>query len=230
MDIGVFGATGVIGRAVVAEAGQRGHRVTAFTRNPARIPAADEGETRWKVVDLTDTESAAQALTGLDVAVNAINSGDDIPGQIAHADALPATARVLLKALECTPATRLLVVGGGGSLEIAPGVRLIDDEQLLDTTMTDVLGVPREYRTVVRAHSAVLDLCRLSNRYWTYLSPSAGRIDSGARTGRYRTGGDAMLPPGDDPRDISAEDLAVALLDEAEIPRHIQRRFTVARA
>lgn len=227
VDIGVLGATGAIGGAVVVEAAQRGHHVRAFTREAARIPAGSVPGVDWRAVGLTDPDPVAEALTGLDVVVNATNSGRGIDDQIAHADTLPATARVLLKALEQAPATRLLVVGGGGSLEIRPGVRLIDDEELLRTTLTEVLGVPLGYREVVLAQAEVLDLCRLSNRHWTYLSPSSGRIDSGERTGRYRTGGDQMLAPADG-RDISAEDLAVALIDEAELPRHIQRRFTVA--
>lgn len=229
MDIGVLGATGAIGTAVVAEAAQRGHRVRAFTRDAARIPADPAPGVEWRAVGLTDPEAVAAALTGLDVVVNATNSGRDIADQIAHPETLPATARVLLTALEQAPATRLLVVGGGGSLEVRPGVRLIDDEELLASTLTEVLGVPLGYREVVRAQADVLDLCRLSNRHWTYLSPSSGRIEPGERTGRYRTGGDQLLSPADG-RDISTEDLAVALLDEVEIPRHIQRRFTVAAA
>ncbi|WP_378739633.1 NAD(P)-dependent oxidoreductase [Nocardia brasiliensis] len=66
-----------------------------------------------------------------------------------------------------------------------------------------------------------------SNGNWTYLSPSAGRIEPGERTGRFRIGGDQLLAPADGAGDISAEDVAVALVDEAEQPRHIQRRFTV---
>ncbi|MFI9206097.1 NAD(P)-dependent oxidoreductase [Streptomyces sp. NPDC053048] len=165
-------------------------------------------------------------MAGLDVVVSAIAPGDDIADQIAHAAVLPATARVLLKALERHPATRL-VVGGGGSLESAPGVRILDDEEGFSRVLTDVLHVPAEYRKVVLAHAEVLDLCRLSDRNWTYVSPSAGRIEPGERTGRYRLGGDQVLPPVEGAGDISTQDLAVALLDEIENPRHIQRRFTV---
>lgn len=225
MDIGVFGATGTIGRAVLAEAGGRGHRVTAFTRDRSRFPA-DPGAVTWKVADVVDADEAAGAIGGLDVIVNAVNAGKDIPDHIANADTLPAAARALLRALERHPATRLIVVGGGGSLEVAPGKRIIDDEEVFADVLAE-LRVPPEYRKVVLAHAEVLDLCRLSNRYWTYLSPSAGRVDPGERTGRYRVGGDQVLPAADG--DISAEDLAVALVDEVEIPRYVQRRFTVGR-
>jgi putative NADH-flavin reductase len=226
VDIGVLGATGTIGRAVAAESADRGHRVTAFTRSAARIPE-ESGGVVWKVADLTDVDGVAEAIAGVDVVVNAISAGDTIADQIANADVLPATARTLLKALERHPSTRLVVVGGGGSLEVEPGRRLVDNEEEFAKVLVDVLAVPPEYRKVVLAHAEVLDMCRLSNRYWTYLSPSAGRIESGVRTARYRTGGDQLLPPPDRAGDLSAEDLAVALVDEIEIPRHIQRRFAV---
>ncbi|RKN46702.1 NAD(P)-dependent oxidoreductase [Streptomyces hoynatensis] len=228
MDIGVFGATGVIGGAVVAEAEARGHRVTAFTRSAARFPA-EPGGVAWRVADILDPESVAAAIEGLDLVVNAINAGEDIPQQIANAQVLPAAARSLLAALERHDSVRpirLLVVGGGGTLELRPGVRLVDDEEALRTTLTEVLRVPLEYRQVVLAQAEALDLYRLSNRRWTYVSPSTGRINSGARTGRYRTGADSVIRAGE----LTAQDLAVALLDEAELPRHVQRRFAVAAA
>jgi len=226
VDIGIFGATGVIGGAALAEATARGHRVTAFTRNEARIPA-EPGAVTWRVADPGDPDSARAAIAGLDVVINAINSGGTIADQIANADVLPAVASTLLTALQARPATRLLVVGGGGSLEIAPGRRLVDDAAAFEHTLVEVLKVPAEYRKAVLANVEVLNLCRLSDRNWTYLSPSAGRIESGPRTGRYRIGGDQAIFRSEGESDITAEDLAVALLDEVEIPRHIQRRFTV---
>lgn len=226
MHIGVFGATGTIGGAVVAEALSRGHHVTAFTRRASRIPA-ESGNVVWKVADPTDVDSVAAVLGGLDVVVNAINAGDTVADQIANAAVLPTAARALLKALERRPAARLIVVGGGGSLEIEPGVRLIDTGEAFTKILTEVLEVPAEYRNVVQAHVDVLALCRLSDRQWTYISPDAGRIRSGERTGRYRAGGDQILPPRPGAEDLSAEDLAAALVDEIEVPRHLQRRFAV---
>ena len=226
MNIGVFGASGTIGRAIAEEANKRSHCIRAVTRNESRIPA-DPGRVDWRVADAADLAGVAATIEGLDVVVSAINSGDTIADQIADADVLPAVAKVLLKALEQRPATRLIVIGGGGSLETKPGVRLIDNTDDFDNVLTTVLGVPLEYRRVVLAQVEVLDICRLSNRHWTYVSPSAGRISSGVRTGHYRIGGDQVLPWLDGATGISAEDLAVAVLDEIEIPRHIQRRFTV---
>ncbi len=222
MDIGIFGASGTIGRRIVTEAAERGHRVTAFTRDASRVPA-DPGDVTWAVADVLDAGSAAAAIGGLDVVVNAINAGDGIAGAIANADVLPAAARALLTALEQHPATRLIVVGGAGSLEVRPGLQVVDSEGFAEG-LPESLGVPAEYVKVVLAHREALHLYRLSNRNWTYLSPSSGLVPPGERTGRFRIGGDRLL---DAAGDISAEDLAVAIIDEAELPRHLQRRFTV---
>ncbi|WP_330231868.1 NAD(P)H-binding protein [Nocardia sp. NBC_00508] len=223
MDIGVFGATGVIGSRVVSEALQRGHRVTAFTRDAARFPA-ERGQEKWAVADWLSADSIAPAIAGLDVVVSAVNAGHGIPDTIANARDFVVGAQAMVAALNRHPRIRLIAVGGGGSLEVAPGVQLLDTGDDFTSILTEVLDVPAEYAEVVRALRDALHLYRLSNRNWTYLSPSSGRINPGARTGRFRIGGDQLLV-GD--ADISAEDLAVALLDEAEQPRFIQRRFTV---
>ena len=225
MEIGVLGATGTIGSRVVAEAVDRGHRVTAFTRSAARIPA-EPGVVRWMVTDPGDPARLATDLAGLDVLVNAINAGNDIPETIANADTFPATARALLTAMESLPRLRLIVVGGAGSLEVAPGTRVVDIEGFAEN-LPDSLGVPAEYARTVRAHVEALDLYRLSDRNWTYVSPSAGLVQPGKRTGRFRIGGDQLLVREDGTSDISADDLAVAVLDEIEQPRFVQRRFTV---
>ncbi|UAK36056.1 NAD(P)H-binding protein [Nocardia asteroides] len=223
MDIGVFGATGVIGSRVVAEALQRGHRVTAFTRDAARFPARHGDET-WAVADWLNAESVAAAIAGLDVVVSAVNAGHGIADTIANAHDFVVGARAMVAALDRQPRVRLIAVGGAGSLEVAPGVQLLDTGDEFIRNLTEVLDVPAEYVEVVRALRDALNVYRLSNRNWTYLSPSSGRINPGERTGRFRIGGDQLLVGG---ADLSAEDVAVALLDEAEQPRFIQRRFTV---
>lgn len=225
MNIGVLGATGVIGSRIVAEAVERGHQVTAFTRDTARIPA-DPGAVTWRVVDVQDVAGVIGAIGGLDVVVSALNAGRDIPETIANAHVFPDTARVLLEALESHPATRLIVIGGAGSLEVRPGLQVVDVEGFAEG-LPGALGVPAEYVKPVLAGREALGLYRLSNRNWTYLSPSAGRVEPGGRTGRFRVGGDQLLVREDGTSDISAEDLAVAVIDESELPRYVQRRFTV---
>ncbi|WP_431957902.1 NAD(P)-dependent oxidoreductase [Nocardia lijiangensis] len=226
MRIGVFGASGVIGGRVVQEALGRGHEVTAFARDSARFPA-DRGEVRWVVADWLDTESIAEAIAGLDVVISAVNAGHGIADTIANAGAFVTGAHAMVGALERHPGVRLLAVGGGGSLEVAPGRQLVDTGTEFTRILTEELGVPAEYRDVALALRDALNIYRLSNRNWTCLSPSSGLIQPGARTGRYRLGGDQLLIAD---ADLSAEDLAVALLDETEDPRFLQRRFTVAAA
>jgi putative NADH-flavin reductase len=224
MRIGVFGATGVIGGRIVAEAVARGHQVTAFTRDPARI--GQGGDADWRLADVLDPASVAEGIAGLDVVVNAINAGRDIPDTIANAHVLPSAATALIKGLEAHPAARLIVIGGAGSLEVAPGLTVVDTDGFAESLPAN-LGVPPEYVKVVRAHVEALDAYRTSNRNWTYISPSAGLVQPGERTGRFRIGADELLVRADGTSDISAEDLAVAAVDEAETARHLKRRFTV---
>lgn len=226
MNIGIFGATGMIGSRVLAEAQRRGHRVTAFTRDAARFPA-ERGEAGWRVADWLDTDSIAAAIADLDVVISAVNAGHGIEDTIANADNFVVGARAMIGALERHPAVRVIAVGGAGSLEIAPGRQIVDGGAEFDRGLVEDLGVPMAYGAVVRALRDALNLYRQSNRNWTYLSPSAGLIRSGERTGRFRVGTDQLLIGADGTADISAEDLAVALLDEAELPRFVQRRFTV---
>jgi uncharacterized protein len=223
--IGVFGATGVIGQRIVTEALSRGHNVTAFTRSKSKIPQ-DGGLAAWQVADVLDPASVADAITGLDIVISAINAGDSIPETITNTDVQPKAAQALLTALNQHPSVRLLVVGGAGSLEVEPGLQLVDMDGAAEQ-LSDVLDVPVEYINAVRSHREALNLYRLSNRDWTYVSPSAARIGSGDRTGRYRIGTNQLLVRADGTSDISAEDLAMALIDEAERPQFIQRRFTV---
>jgi putative NADH-flavin reductase len=231
MRIGVIGASGNIGSRVLAEARGRGHDVVAFTRRGAASRPIQEG-TEWRDLDIFDVEAVTRAVQRLDVLVssyhpgNAANDpGDAIRRAIADPTAYARAAAVLLKALESRPATRLIVVGGAASLEIATGLTTDDDEVGLRQVLGG-LGVPEDYAVAVRGHRAALDTLRVSNRRWTYASPSAS-IGAGERTGRFRVGGDQLLVDDDRQSRISYEDFAAAILDEIEWPRHIQRRFTV---
>lgn len=225
VEFGVFGASGVIGSRVVQEARRRGHAVRAFAGDAARIPADRTGVV-WEVADWRDADSVADAIAGLDVVVSAVNAGHGIEDTIAKANDFVVGARAMVAAMTRHPEIRVIAVGGGGSLEVAPGLQLVDQPGFAEG-LPENLGVPVEYHRVILALREALNVYRLSDRRWTYLSPSSGRIDPGARTGRYRVGGDQLL---DAEADISAEDLAVALVDEAEAGRFVQRRFTVAAA
>lgn len=233
MHIGVIGATGTIGSRVVTEALGRGHHVKAFSRDASSAASKEQRENiTWSSVDVLDPAAVAAALPGLDVLISGFQPGnaahditDTLQRSIADPTVYAAAARALLKGLERHPRTRLIVIGGAGSLEVEPGVVRADSDDLLHATL-DQVGLPRAYAAAVRGHRDALNVLRVSNRLWTYFSP-AEDIAPGERTGRFRTGGDQPVVDADGRSRISAEDAAVALIDEAELPRFVQRRFTI---
>jgi hypothetical protein len=144
---------------------------------------------------------------------------------IADPAAYARAATALLTALDTRPRTRLIVIGGAASLEVKPGLVFTDSGELLDAAL-DQFGLPRQYAAVMRGHGDALNVLRTSNRLWTYFSPAI-EIAPGERTGRFRTGGDQPVMDADGRSRVSAEDAAIALIDEAELPRFVQRRFTI---
>jgi putative NADH-flavin reductase len=231
MNIGIIGATGNIGQRILAEASSRGHCVTAFTRELSRISKGRDNVT-WKKINVLDSDSIAAVIGGLDVLVSTYQPGnaakdfnDVVEQSIRNPETYLSAAQALLHALEQYPRLRLIVVGGAGSLEIKPGVTRADSPDDLRTSLKQ-LGLPEAYEVAVRGHRDALNIYRTSNRFWTYLSP-AEQIYSGERTGRFRLGGDQPVTDAKGESRISFEDFAVALIDEAELPHHVQRRFTV---
>lgn len=230
MFIGVVGATGRIGSQVVTEALDRGHHVIAFTRDLDRAETTHPNLT-WKTLDIFDSTAVAAALPGLDVLVSCYQPGnaardfdDTVTRSIADPTVYATAARSLLRALATHPRTRLIVVGGAGSLEREPGLVAADAPDLEDSL--ERIGIPREYAVAVHGHREALNVLRTSNRHWTYFSPAA-EIAPGERTGRFRIGTDRQIVDAAGRSRISMEDAAVALIDEAELPRFVQRRFTV---
>ncbi|CAO5156107.1 NAD-dependent epimerase/dehydratase family protein [Frankia sp. AiPs1] len=231
MHIGIIGATGNIGSRVVTEALGRGHRVSAFTRDPAAI-REERPNISWAGLDVFDAPGIAAALPGLDVLISAYQPGnasrdiaDTIRRSIADPTVHTSAVHALLTALNSHPQTRLIVVGGAGSLELEPGQTLADAGERLHEGL-EALGLPREYAAAVRGARDALNVLRTSNRLWTYFSP-AGDIFPGQRTGRFRLGGDQFVVDAEGRSRISMEDAAIALVDEAELPRFVQRRFTI---
>lgn len=231
MHIGVIGATGTMGSRIVTEALDRGHRVTAFSRDVSRVQDG-RPNMRWMNVDVTDADGIAAALPGLDVLISGFGAGNaanDPADAVARAIADPGiyarVASALLAALESHPRVRLIVIGGAASLEVTPGLVFADSDELLNAAI-DGFGLPREYAAAMRGHGDALNLFRTSNRLWTYFSPAV-EIAPGERTGRFRIGGDQPVMDAEGRSRISAEDAAVAVLDEVELPRFVQRRFTI---
>lgn len=213
MRVVVFGATGRIGSRVADELLRRGHQVTGVVRR-RRGGSGLRTPLTLVTADIGDTESVAQAVRGHDAVVSAIG-----PARGESPEVVVRAARSVLEGLRRARVGRLIVVGGAGSLEVPSGGHLLDTP-----------GFPPEWRPVALAHRAALEVYRNETEIeWTYLSPAAS-IVSGVRTGRYRTGSDRLLTDPHGVSAISAEDLAVAIVDELETPRHLRRRFTVAAA
>lgn len=212
MNIALIGATGFVGSAVLDELLQRGHRVTALTRHPAKL-AARQGLTVL-TADAQDATQVAQAVAGHDAVVSAYNPGWTVPD--IH-DQFQVGTRAIYAGVRASGVRRLLVVGGAGSLYVAPGVQLVDTPEF-----------PAEYKAGALAAREALKLIRQENMLdWTFLSPPI-LLAPGERTGQYRVGAEAPLMNGEQPGGISVKDLAVAIVDELEVPRHVQQRFTVA--
>jgi putative NADH-flavin reductase len=215
MNIVLFGATGNVGQRIVAEALRRGHTVTGVVRDPEKVQSPD---TRVSLVkgDATDSESVAKVAKRADAVVSAISPRPNSRGL--PAPSLSKAARALLEGTRKGGARRLLVVGGAASLEVAPGVRLLDAP-----------GFPDAYKAEAQEGVDSLEVLRSEGKGvdWTFLSPAA-EIHPGERTGEYRTTDDKFLTDASGRSSISFEDYAVALVDELENPRHLGRRFGVA--
>jgi uncharacterized protein len=201
MKIAVVGASGNAGSRIVAELTRRGHAITAIARSPEKV-APQPGVTPTRG-DVMDQGSLARLLAGHDAAVSSVHFLDFDPVK-------------LIGAVKDSKVGRYLVVGGAGSLEVAPGVRLV-------TTP----GFPVAYKAEAEKGAAFLDLLAGETQLnWTFLSPQA-LFTAGERTGKFRLGTDQLLTAADGKSWISFEDFAVALADEIERPAHIRKRFTV---
>jgi putative NADH-flavin reductase len=211
MKIAIYGASGMIGQRIAAEALARGHQVTGVVRHPARLAVTDQRFTAVKGSAL-DPAGVAATVAGHDAVVSAIGPAqEDDPAMLVEA------ARALTDGLARAGVPRLIVIGGAGSLEVAPGVQLVDTPEF-----------PAAWRPTALAQRDALDTYRrVADLDWTYISPAA-MIAPGERTGRFRIGGDSLLVDAEGQSRISAEDCAVALLDELEKPQHIRQRITVA--
>jgi putative NADH-flavin reductase len=201
MKIAIVGATGNVGRRLVAEALQRGHHVTAIARDTSALAASPQLQA--VDADAQVPEVLAAALAGHDAVISSVAFRMVKP-------------EPLIDAVRRSGVARYLVVGGAGSLEVAPGVALVETP-----------GFPPPYKEEAQAGKAFLDVLRgVRDLEWTMLSPSALFV-AGERSGSFRLGDDALLTAADGKSWISYEDYAVAMLDEIETPRHVRRRFTV---
>ncbi len=200
MKVALIGASGAAGSRILKELSDREHIVTAIARHPEKI-ATLSGVTA-KAGDLHEPATLAERLHGHDAVISAVHFTASDP-------------QALIDAVRRSGVKRYLVVGGAGSLDVAPGQRLLDQPDF-----------PEAYRPEAVAGAAFLDLLRtVDDLDWTFLSPSAMFV-AGERTGKFRIGRDELLSNASG-SSISFEDLAVALVDELERPAHIRQRFTV---
>lgn len=207
MKIVIFGASGMIGQRLLSEAISRGHEVTAVARDPAKIRPNGKNFT-VKSGDVLDAKQISSLIEGNQVVVNATSPGSNV-------DLVVKAAQSFVNSLNDKANVRLLVVGGAGSLEIEPGVQLVDSPSF-----------PSQYKGIGLAHRDALKVYKSSKINWTYLSPPLF-IQPGERSGYYRVEGDKLLKNEKGESKISAEDYAVAMLDEIEKPKHERSRFTV---
>ena len=215
MKIVLFGATGNVGRRVAAEALSRGHAVVGVVRDPAAVATSDS-RVRLVKGDATRADSVAELVQGADAVVSAISPRPNARGL--PAPSLVENARAIIAGLRRAGVKRVLVVGGAGSLELAPGRQLVDQP-----------GFPEDYKAEALEGREALEVWRTQGGglEWSFLSPAA-EIAPGERTGRYRTTADQFLVDAAGRSFITFEDYAVAVLDELEHPQHVGRRFGVA--
>lgn len=198
--IALIGASGNAGSRILKELSDRGHQVTAIARNPEKIAALPNVVA--KKGDVFDQAALSELLKGHDAVISSVHfTASD-----------PAT---LIEAVRASGVQRYLVVGGAGSLEIAPGQRVVD-----------LPDFPAAYKAEATKGAEFLDKLKQEKQLdWTFLSPSAEFVP-GERTGKFRIGKDNLLSNDQGSR-ISFEDYAIALVDEIEKPQHSRQRFTV---
>jgi putative NADH-flavin reductase len=207
MNVVVYGATGNSGKEIVKELLSRGHTVTGVARNVSSL-RAEKGLT-VKADDLSKVDATAAVIKGADAMVSAYAPPPDNP------DALIGVTEREIAAVKKAGAQRLLVVGGAGLLEVAPGVTLIKSGYL-----------PAEYLPIATSHEKALDVLRASDINWTYLSPGAYFVP-GERTGKFRLGTKELVSDAKGESKISFADYAIALVDEIEKPAHERGSFSV---
>ncbi len=208
----LIGSNGMIGQRILHEALNRGHHVTCLVRDTSGT-GEHRAQLDYHAGDIFKPESIATAAVDHDVVVSAYGPGKGDASLVVRA------AHSLIEALTRVEPIRLIVVSGAGSLEIKPGLQLVDTPDF-----------PAGWKAIALAHREALDVYRkagMAEFDWTAVSPAA-LIEPGTRTGKYRTGTDQLLVDDKGKSYISAEDFAMAVVDEIEKPQFQDKRFTVA--
>lgn len=208
MKIAIVGASGKAGKLIMKEALDRGHVVTAIVRDASRITEANVAVLEKDVFELK-----ADDVKGFDVVVNAF--GAPLGQEHLHVEA----GNVLIEAMKGAPSTRLIVVGGAGSLFV---------DEAKTTRVLETPDFPEMFLATAQNQGENLRILQGTDSIqWTFISPSAFFDAEGARTGSYAVGKDHLLVNASGQSYISYADYAIAVLDEVENPKHRNQRFTV---
>jgi uncharacterized protein len=211
MKLAVIGASGKIGSRISEEALNRGHTITGIVRNPEA--GIKNEKITWVKVDALDTEKLALAIKGHDAVISAFGIDWSKPETF---PLFSDVAKSEIAASKKAGVKRLITVGGAGSLEVAPGVQLVDTPQF-----------PEVWRAGANEQRKSLEVFQKEKELdWTFFSPAI-IIEPGPRTGKFRLGKDNPVFDDKGNSDISYDDYAVALIDELEKPLFIKQRFTI---
>ena len=214
MNVALIGATGFVGKAVLNELLQKEHQVTAIVRNAENVKL--QAGLTVAGIDATDVNALAATVRGHDAVISAYNAGWANPNL--YQDFLKGS-KAIQEGVKKAGVKRLLVVGGAGSL-------FIDGKQLVDAP-----EFPDAYKAgATAARDYLNELKKESELDWVFISPAMEMHPgtSGIRKGTYRTGLDNPVFNEEGKSIISVEDLAVAIVDEMEMPKYHRQRFTVA--
>jgi putative NADH-flavin reductase len=205
MNVVLYGATGNSGSSILRELVSRGHRVTAVARDTSKLPATVTAVQD----DLSSVEKIASIIAGADVVISAYAPPPGDP------DALLGVSEREIQAVKKAGNARLIVVGGAGLLEVAPGVSLIASGHL-----------PEQYLPIAKSHQKALEILKKSDVNWTYFSPAAFFVP-GERTGKFRLGTTGLIADAKGDSRISFDDYAIALVDEIEKPAHERGQMSI---
>lgn len=209
----LIGASGFVGSAILNEALNRGIKVTAVVRNPESVKISNADLTIVKA-DVSDAEKVAEISKGADAVISAYNPGWTNPN--IYEETLKVYP-LILEGVKKAGVKRLLIVGGAGTLFVAPGLRVVDSGAIPAEIMGGVKSIGEFYLNTLMNEKDI---------DWVFFSP-AGSLEPGERTGHYRLGKDDLILNEKGESKISVQDYAKAMVDEFENPVHHKERFTI---
>lgn len=212
-NVVLIGASGFVGTAILNELLNRGHKVTAIVRDPAKVTASNPN---LKVIqaDVTDTDVLIEASKGKDAVISAYNPGWKNPN--IYEETLK-NYPLIVDSVKKAGVERLLIVGGAGTLFYAPEKMVMDADDVPAKLLPGIKSLGEFYLNTLRKENDI---------DWIFLSPAAN-MTPGERTGKFRIGKDDLVVDVNGDSNISVEDYAVAMVDELEQKHHHKERFTI---